>query len=144
MLQCNAVRGGAGSESGELIENVSLAAEGAGSLTGRSFMVRAQACMSPIRMTLIGKSSGGVEMSANPRRYSIPVACFALMSLVASAKTAVAEESRYEEWQRNRPFTIGAMYYDGGYGPAAKLPAPEGAQPDMAMFRYSDCSRITH
>jgi len=29
------------------------------------------------------------------------------------------------------------MYYDGGYGPAAQLPAPEGAQPDMAMFRYA-------
>jgi hypothetical protein len=76
-------------------------------------------------------------MSVNPRRYSILVACFALTIVVASAKTAVAEESRYEEWQRNRPFTIGAMYYDGGYGPPAKLPAPEGVQPDMAMFRYA-------
>lgn len=29
------------------------------------------------------------------------------------------------------------MYYDGPYGPPAQLPAPEGAQPDMAMFRYA-------
>ncbi|MEO1997217.1 MAG: hypothetical protein ABGZ17_18260 [Planctomycetaceae bacterium] len=76
-------------------------------------------------------------MSVNPRRYLIPVACFALTFVSAPAKTAVAEENRYQKWQRNRPFTIGAMYYDGGYGPSAQLPAPEGAQPDMSMFRYA-------
>ena len=51
--------------------------------------------------------------------------------------SANGQLSRYEQWQQSRLFTIGAMYYDGPYGMAAQLPAPENAEPDMAMFRYA-------
>ena len=48
----------------------------------------------------------------------------ALVALLCAP--ASAEESRYVKWQQGRPFTIGAMYYDGPYGPAAALPALGG------------------
>ena len=76
-------------------------------------------------------------MPVIPRRRSSLVACFFLTVVLNPANAAFAGESRYEKWQRERPFTIGAMYYDGPYGAPAQLPAPEGAQPDMDMFRYA-------
>ena len=61
---------------------------------------------------------------------------------IANNTSVVAEESRFETWQQGRPFTIGAMYYDGPYGPPAQLPVPEGAQPDMALFRYAGLNML--
>jgi hypothetical protein len=76
-------------------------------------------------------------MLDKPRRLLNLIACLALTAGVAYVEATFADESRYEKWQRERPFTIGAMYYDGPYGAPAQLPAPEGAQPDMDMFRYA-------
>lgn len=61
---------------------------------------------------------------------------------VSLCTLAIAEESRFQTWQQDRPFTIGAMYYDGPYGPPAQLPAPEGAQPDMDLFRYAGLNML--
>ena len=61
---------------------------------------------------------------------------------IANNTSIIAEESRFETWQQGRPFTIGAMYYDGPYGPPAQLPAPEDAQPDMALFRYAGLNML--
>ena len=61
---------------------------------------------------------------------------------IANSASIIAEESRFETWQQGRPFTIGAMYYDGPYGPPAQLPVPEGAQPDMALFRYAGLNML--
>jgi hypothetical protein len=61
---------------------------------------------------------------------------------VSLCTLAIAEESRFQTWQQGRPFTIGAMYYDGPYGPPAQLPAPEGAQPDMDLFRYAGLNML--
>ncbi len=61
---------------------------------------------------------------------------------IATNTSVVAEESRFEIWQQGRPFTIGAMYYDGPYGPPAQLPVPEGAQPDMDLFRYAGLNML--
>jgi len=55
---------------------------------------------------------------------------------------AVAQgESRFDQWQSSRPFTIGSMYYayfrhgPQGWGPPAQLPPPPAARPDMTLFR---------
>ena len=61
---------------------------------------------------------------------------------IANSASIIAEESRFETWQQGRPFTIGAMYYDGPYGPPAQLPVPEGAQPEMAIFRYAGLNML--
>jgi len=76
-------------------------------------------------------------MSFISRRRLATGVCLALAMALALNASALAEESRFEKWQLGRPFTIGAMYYDRPYGPPAQLPAPEGAQPDMDMFRYA-------
>lgn len=80
-------------------------------------------------------------MSAIRHNFAVAISIsFGLGALFQNA--AVAEESRFENWQKNRPFTIGAMYYDGPYGPPATLPAPEGAQPDMDLFRYAGLNML--
>jgi hypothetical protein len=76
-------------------------------------------------------------MPVNLRRRSSLVASLFITVVLNLASVAFADESRYERWQQDRPFTIGAMYYDGPYGAPAQLPAPEDAQPDMDMFRYA-------
>ncbi len=72
----------------------------------------------------------------------IAISYFLLLLVFVSGVPASAGESRYEQWQRGRPFTIGAMYYDGPYGPPAQLPAPDGAQPDMELFRYAGLNML--
>jgi hypothetical protein len=67
---------------------------------------------------------------------------FVVVLCIAFNSVAMAEESRFETWQQGRPFTLGAMYYDGPYGPPAQLPAPEDAQPDMDMFRYAGLNML--
>ena len=76
-------------------------------------------------------------MPVNLRRQSSLVASLFITVVLNLANVAFADESRYERWQQGRPFTIGAMYYDGPYGAPAQLPAPEDAHPDMDMFRYA-------
>ena len=76
-------------------------------------------------------------MRVNRPRNSILISCLTLTVVSADVVKVHADESRYEKWQKDRPFTIGAMYYDGPYGAPAQLPSPEGAQPDMDMFRYA-------
>ena len=65
------------------------------------------------------------------------VICGACTAAVALNTPSIDAESRFQKWQQGRAFTIGAMYYDGPYGPPAQLPAPADAQPDMDMFRYA-------
>jgi hypothetical protein len=71
------------------------------------------------------------------RRLASLICCSLVCSLACGSSSSFAEESRHEKWQHGRSFTIGAMYYDGPYGPPAQLPAPDDAQPDMALFRYA-------
>ena len=62
---------------------------------------------------------------------------------IANNTSIIAEESRFETWQQGRPFTIGAMYYDGPYGPPAQLPVPEGASRIWLYFDMQDSTCLT-
>lgn len=71
-----------------------------------------------------------------------------LCILVLSCGSAWAQESRYEQWQKGRPFTIGAMFYDyheyrEARGAEAQIPAPEGAFPDMNLVRQAGLNLIS-
>ena len=52
-----------------------------------------------------------------------------LISLVWTSDAA-RSASRYEHWQTDKPFTIGAMYYDLAYGPVWWKPVPKDFRGD--------------
>jgi hypothetical protein len=58
--------------------------------------------------------------------------CAAIACAVLAGRGAAAAESRYQEWQKDKPFTIGAMYYDLAFGPEWWKPAPPAFKTDPA------------
>ena len=75
------------------------------------------------------------------------IALFVALLLILSFGVARGQ-SRYEHWQKGRPFTIGAMFYDyheypEARGTDAQISAPSGAFPDMELVRRAGLNLIS-
>ena len=75
------------------------------------------------------------------------ITLFVALLLILSFGVARGQ-SRYEHWQKGRPFTIGAMFYDyheypEARGTDAQISAPSGAFPDMELVRRAGLNLIS-
>lgn len=91
-------------------------------------------------------------MTTNSRSISttrLLTALAAIGVLTATIRAADGEASRYEQWQKDRPFTIGAMFYDYHHfgpdnrGASAQLPPLKGAKPTADLFRRAGLNLLS-
>ncbi len=82
-------------------------------------------------------------LAVSVRKIIAPLVVFLLTLSLGVARG----QSRYEQWQEGRPFTIGAMFYDHqrypeAYGADAQLPPPPGALPDPKLLRQAGLNML--
>ena len=81
-------------------------------------------------------------------RVSVRKIIVSLVVFLLTLSFGVARgQSRYEQWQEGRPFTIGAMFYDyhqypEARGPNAQIPPPAGALPDPKLLRQAGLNML--
>ena len=66
-----------------------------------------------------------------------------LLALLLSFSTAATGASRFEAWQADKPFTVGAMYYDCSFGPSYHYPpGAENLEPVTALWHAAGLNML--